>query len=696
MNSKGAISIFLIIILMSSTIFGGFFIDASRIVVAERKTQNVLNSAARSVMAEYDENLVGEFGIYALNKDSDKEFNRYLETNIKERHKGIRFIDYKIESYEIEGVQELLSSDSLNEQIMEYMKYKAPVIATVRVIDKFKRAFSTNATKAYKSVKNTDAAFKTAKQSVNNVVGSIKQFAASALKSQISDLANAGVEDICDGIDNLIEKSEEMVNKTTEAQNDINTYGTNIDNVNKEIVGVVNEYESDSSPAEKTNVDDVKLINSFESTSEKKGIKDQIAESESSIKDNITRLQGLKAQVQPLVNKVIEKKAIIKQNDNQIDGYRSRIAAELSKVPPSEPNSGVIESCNKAISELNNQNAVLRKEISDLTNQINKLLNGIQLKDIVSIDKLEDPSNENVDTKDFKAFETIKKTIEGFQSLLLPVSSNWFVSAEDVQSAVQAQTASISNMENETSFGVTKAMTQMDSLSNLFTSITSLLSDLLSKGSTKVAENVYQTEYIMDKFTFVTSTTERDHYWRRGEVEYVIFGNKSAIANMSAGVGSVFAIRFVINAFTEFFTSKVPELLTRIITSLAIGLAQSIEDMIKLLGGENGDTGMVPVCRKLPKLEVSYSDHLRLLLLMAGDKKLERIKDLMQIDVINIEKSDGNGTGFRLKEYNTSVSAETKVSVNLLFLPMLGIDKMGFKNISNGRYYIEKKVYMGY
>ena len=47
--------------------------DICRVMAAERKVQNALDTAVRSVLAQYDDELVGQFGLFAVSTVDKKK-----------------------------------------------------------------------------------------------------------------------------------------------------------------------------------------------------------------------------------------------------------------------------------------------------------------------------------------------------------------------------------------------------------------------------------------------------------------------------------------------------------------------------------------------------------------------------------------------------------------------------------------------
>ena len=52
------------------------------------------------------------------------------------------------------------------------------------------------------------------------------------------------------------------------------------------------------------------------------------------------------------------------------------------------------------------------------------------------------------------------------------------------------------------------------------------LRGLLSAASQKCKANFYQVEYLLDKYCFATGKVDPNSYFSRGEVEYILCGQK--------------------------------------------------------------------------------------------------------------------------------------------------------------------------
>lgn len=140
---NGAISLFMVVILLTSFIFGGVFIDASRVKVAQNKVRNAMNTSLRSAMSYYDKALVGDYGMYAFDKsEAEKNFKKYFELNMITKDENLKMFDYKITFAGISGDTPIVDDDEFRRQLVEYSKYRAPVTTTMLLVEKVASVFT--------------------------------------------------------------------------------------------------------------------------------------------------------------------------------------------------------------------------------------------------------------------------------------------------------------------------------------------------------------------------------------------------------------------------------------------------------------------------------------------------------------------------------------------------------------------------
>lgn len=217
-------------------------------------------------------------------------------------------------------------------------------------------------------------------------------------------------------------------------------------------------------------------------------------------------------------------------------------------------------------------------------------------------------------------------------------------------------------------------------------------------------DKFYLVDYVMSKCTYLTSQTPRQHYFQIGEVEYIIYGKSRQIDNIIAAVTQVTMLRFAINTINYFLTSVDGELISRVIISVVRGVIQTVKDMTDMLISINNgnDKGLIALCPSLSQYRiVSYSDHLRILLLMkladdGGAGALRRcIQATMGDEYGEARKVSAVSTDY-LGEYYTEVNATTTVDINLLFIPLFFPDSINIGPLHDGKYEIVQKFTYGY
>ncbi len=136
-KTKGAISIFLAIILVAMIMLTGVLVDGARISTGKSQAQSALNTALMSELAVYDKTLKEEYGLFALYENDPEKLgsmvldslNKMLMTKEEKEKLGWKMLDlygYQVESIEITPMYSLAENEVIRDQIVEYMKYRAP------------------------------------------------------------------------------------------------------------------------------------------------------------------------------------------------------------------------------------------------------------------------------------------------------------------------------------------------------------------------------------------------------------------------------------------------------------------------------------------------------------------------------------------------------------------------------------------
>lgn len=129
-------TVFLSIIVMGVILFGAVLADLSRISAGRALAKKAVDSAARSVLAEYGSKLSREYGLFALGeKDGsilEEEVRKYVAKNLTipledgEYGQRLDLYGFKVENVKVTPLYNLSENGVFKRGVLEYMKYRAP------------------------------------------------------------------------------------------------------------------------------------------------------------------------------------------------------------------------------------------------------------------------------------------------------------------------------------------------------------------------------------------------------------------------------------------------------------------------------------------------------------------------------------------------------------------------------------------
>jgi len=145
-NSSGQVTVFLAITLLSVLMLAGLLVDLSRMSAGRALVKRAADSASMSVLAKYNSRLKQDYGIFAIPAASEEELNscfeEYLAANLsipsEDDHfkRGVDLFDFRIEKVKITPILNLSENEVTKRQILEFMKYRAPVELTEGFIER--------------------------------------------------------------------------------------------------------------------------------------------------------------------------------------------------------------------------------------------------------------------------------------------------------------------------------------------------------------------------------------------------------------------------------------------------------------------------------------------------------------------------------------------------------------------------------
>lgn len=688
---KGSITVFLSIILLAFVTLIGSIIECGRVTISRVQSNRSASNACKSIMSEYNRDLkdwYGLFGISLYDKDIiEDKIMYYINKNLMPNEQSDRltcnFFDYDVDEIDIidKTIKSLINSDITKNQILKYMKYRAPILGIEYFLDKLdiisKTSESTNILKRklaidkrlskyeelYADIIKDIEGYDTSKKRI--IQGFVKQIRSDNQEycTNIPDKQITArlitrlisMNKFCNGVVNC--STEKDLKKYLSDKKDL---FNNILSANKRSVKNIDRFIKQNAPISK----DIKSILAVINNSSEQ---DTICEN---IKDEL--------------NQVL----------NKLEG-QGNVKSSLMRMKMKLNNN--IDVLIKFIEYLDNAAASDEMDVSTIVDNVNILISNYSTD-------LQFEYNEN---DQYKVNPTghLKQEINNNTDKL-----NKVLSKKDL---IQKGTAMYKELpsvmyKNATSSGLRKyvidrrAEFAYDALDEICS-----YGDKI-KGMNKIKEDIYLNEYIINRFNSHTNKCYDGTYFEN-EVEYIMSGNFNEYSNVTEIKTRILMIRMVMN-FIHIYTDQEKRAVTYSIAAatsgwwtLGIGThvtqailigawsyAESCIDYRQLIKGDNvafyknKDDWILGIDSLLDfaldkvgtyKKDSSkekkglnyfeYNDYIRLLLSIGvkQKQKIYRIQDLIQLNMINCHDKN-----FRMKDMVVNIDFYYDISSNYLFL----------------------------
>lgn len=709
---KGAITVFISIVLSSVFLVVGTFTDAARLSLAHSQVQRANKSALNSLLACYNNELKDEYGLFGAYMDNDvlqESCEEYLAKNLNIYYEQNFLYDFRIEDINIEQPFNLEARSIFERQIMEFMKYRAPYEIASDLISKIDgiKNISSGA-KVYKRKMQTDKQASLVGDLQLSLQDKTKKINEASIGSELKELKNIYLQenikyDDCtqklSNLQNLYskeldeKKKSNLLKDISSVQDQIAGIGQTKEQLKSTIINSVEQYKSLNAQA---------IQNAESITVKKDGLLNRIEGELQYTKDNQDGIKELQTSYKEGLTNM--KKIIEEDNSAAIVGnLKSNISKCDSVTLKASSNESDFLSAIDLFSEANNINYTFN------------MARPAQSEDEDNRGKVEQALKEAFNKKGEL------KIIENSLLQQLP-SKKTYTQADD-----ETKNWGDMNLDDESS-----ANNNLDYLSSKESGLEQLLS--------KVAEELYVNEYIMGTFKHDVpllkgedegkaynlrskDKTKRDAFFSTYEVEYIINGNKDEGVNAVLIKSEIIAIRLIsnvihiytdsskmsrINSLAAALSSWSAGLSTPLIQTMLVfswAMMESLYDMDQLSKGEKvllfktKDQWKTDISGAVDKKKVinvennplclSYQDYLKIFLLMMDkDKKLARIQDLVQLNV------GVSNQGFLLEDCKVILNVNTTVSIKNMFVSFPTFTAQARRNIS--RTYFNESMNMGY
>lgn len=701
-SERGAVSIYLIIIMTAIFFLNAVLIDYARILAANNQTDKATKAALRSVLSAYDTQLYESYGLFGLTNSSEEEI--YIEAinkNLYTPHEGFTFIDLKLDEETVSLSRDYYLADHTvyEQQILEEMKYIAPITLTEELIDSFTSFTPTmnEAAKTTKTLEDVHKLYEERQELLNEAVE--YQQDSTDLYNQMNQYESIGsyINDYGSYIEDLKEyKRIKNGADYPEKESDLSSLNSQITNYQNEADAgkslynrLINSEHQDNIIKAKANVKRAKELNSAiirtinegNARSSNDSQFDELKELRNSLNDLVMDEQFFLDFDKELENQHSKFNNVLLEIDNL-----NRITSSALKINVGSGNSSTTANQYKAeMSASYNKIKELDKIYQDSSfDESNKnreeLLDELESQlDEKEIEKNEQESKNELDNLN-EYFKTIKEMSAKNEELMV---IDQYYKDYQAYNSISANTSQDSTAEGDPEDVTVDAMSK---LSQLLTSLPDLLESARNE--------LYVNEYILTSFNSLDlsklNLADKDELIaaldiNNQEVEYIIYGSTIIGGNITNALIEIFLIRLAIRTAEGLFKFKGHPLVV-LAEAIAYGIKMAAEDMFSLIDGKR-----VEFSTFTKGITHDYDGYLRLLLILHRNKtdKLSRSQAVIAFN-----------TGKDLTNVPTYLEANTTTSIKLWFLPgvMKSLDTIGALDgkVEENRYKITKKAVFAY
>ncbi|WNR42251.1 hypothetical protein [Paenibacillus roseipurpureus] len=724
-NENGAVSVYLILIIVPIFLFQAVLIDFARIQVAEAETESAVQAAARSVMSSFDLELQkrGLYGMGLTQEAAIQQFNTVFESNLSGgiTSKAFHFINNASvkDTSRVTPVYSLASHVIFENQLLQDMKLKAPITYTLEIVDKFKKSgvrepfqsgaqFVKDAEEIERLIDQREDALDEAWRQVEVLHAKLTAYH-SYYHTRLSELDNLAAQI---GLHTLDDVRGEM----TRVQEDMQSLYTSIQNVDASISSL-SKTGKEAAERVQSLLDAKQVLESQLSTlSQKFSDLDNLLKTIStysallvSTKLEMSANEAVVSQLQQAIEPAIRKAKL--KNDE----IRTKLTGISAAVKGDDQGARAVFSHVSLIADTYfDQYQTSVAGITALFGAFRSALEGVYLFTSETTNKLN------------QANEAYWGELNSFYQWMSPLehtrmgtnsdnSVNKHAQKNKIQALLdQAKAAiggcSVTNMSNGDSVnyeklqgvdadarkeqGLYQKYRQLNAQDETIGSdvayelnqaepFSMKAMDILSainQAGENLRNELYVNEFALSKFNYRTYGQEKEssgqpklsherfdpstHPLANQEVEYLLYGFSSCVANMSSAYAEMYALRLAVRTLEALLDPRKELLnigspLLVFLACAAEGAVAALQDMNALVKGE-----AVELSSKLSAaaLKLTYKDYLRLFLLLHSnnEKLMARMQALIELE-----------TGKDLQQETAYVQTNATSEIKLWFIPKL-------------------------
>ena len=745
---KGSISIFLIITFVANYLLAALLVDATRVHAAKTEVQAAAEIATQNILTRYDEYLYELYGLFAVT-DMDQDsiassVKDYIDQMVclgvgedsslsKVMDQSVFFdagIDKAWKPYELDlkvtaGANvTLASNDVLKSQILDQMKFRAPV----QIADSFLDFLDTVG--ELEEVKDAIEEKNASEEKLQECIDALEK-----TKQQTKETKNKII-NYCVDPTVTIKSSSKSANKATK-------FVSHMEWMDESLSGIKTSSKENMNRS---------IDSTYKQFVQKmKSVNYNAKSLRSEINSILTDYNSEREKFQKIINELTAKRDEIKNNSNMSDEARNSLVKTYNNdieragdcIKQIDQYSEKLNNAFKPLDELTNyefsvQNEVNKadttvKELEDLINSIRfeGEHNSYSLADVVTEEKFSVKSTfwENGQYTFCAGYfsyvhERLQKALNAINSLEFKDTTEKkvddTVNSEEEKFMVSERLRNIPGNAEYTVSKLEKAYNKSNAAKEL-TGVLDKITGLLSTLGTDIRDNLYINEYAMTYFRSYVhhlkmaedKTIGKDGYDKVistryceqqyidiettvSELEYILIGSDSYALNLAGVYAEIMLWRMALNTLSVFMTSKLYNIILTAASAagvfaplvvlgvvLVTAATQAALDTQAIMSGKKvnvirtqmdewgisvGDSGGVSSNGSAgsptsTNIKAGYSDYVRLMLLMMRqDTKLQRMGTIINMNMKKVNNE------FNIENAYCNVYANVSADMGFLLL----------------------------
>ncbi|MGO4537228.1 TadE/TadG family type IV pilus assembly protein [Paenibacillus sp. 2TAB19] len=701
-REDGAVTVFAVIVLSSLLLFFAVLIDYARIGAIHKLAEDTVRSGVRSVLSAYDAGLYERYGLFARGGTSGQTiFEQVISVNMEEENgasSGFSVVDGQVESADLQTADVLGSHDIFARQVLEDMKYKAPIDFTLELVAKFAPMAGEmkEAAVAVDLLESMRRLYEKREAALALVLAMQEQAAAALGGSGMGGMipvkasGSGGNGDTAAAIaggfaayaanvqhDESLQEDEEPL--YAEAIAAYEQHASSLaGSLRRQSISVQQQHAKlkgkafqELEAARKLN-DEMKLLeqqvdaaanrsdyDAVGSHAERTGgerLPDSAASDIEEIKQSAKQMILPDNWFQQYKLELEGQNAAAAAFDMDAGRFQSNVSAAISR-PVASSSSQTLMSAVAAMRLSYGEYEESYVQPATIIGKRRALLQDAELNNRLK----------EQESKAQSLWQQARNMLDGFGSV--PQLEEHIKLYEEIQEKrddnlkfnQKQSEAAQSTVDNQPGQAHEAAEQSQQFMGGLFTGMSGMLE--------RSRDTIYYGEYIVDRYTVFapqnlramllngdTAELSQAISFHNQEAEYVIYGFHNPIGNLAAAYGELFAVRMAIRTMEGLIQSRsLGHPLLILSAALIYGLEKTIEDMIAFT-----ERGSAPLS-KYVKTEVSYMDYLRLFMLVHSSDQAGMLSRMIAV----IEQN----TGTVLSASPSAVTGEAKLSMKLWFLP---------------------------